>query len=52
MILNLTIIIILKRRKENGLSCTKYGKERKKLVQVLLAICHVRCVNEVRACVC
>ena len=27
-------------------------KRERKLVQVLLAICHVRCVNEVRACVC
>ena len=40
------------KKRRNGLSCTKYGKERKKLVQVLLATCHVRCVNEVRACVC
>ena len=43
---------IKEKKRKNGLSCTKYGKERKKLVQVLLAICHVGCVNEVRACVC
>ena len=43
---------IKREEKKNGLLCTKYGKERKKLVQVLLAICHVRCVNEMRACVC
>ena len=43
---------IKREEKKNGLSYTKYSKERKKLVQVLLAICHVRCVNEVCACVC
>ena len=52
-----TGIFRIKKRKgkktEYVVSCTEYCKERKKLVQVLLAICLVRCMNdEVRACIC
>ena len=40
------------KKTEYVVSCTEHGKERKKLVQVLLAICLARCVNEeVLACI-
>ena len=44
--------VILKEKKRKMVCRVQGTVEKKKLVQVLLAICHVRFVNELRACGC